>query len=53
MTDRHGFEIPNQRPIMDRLEYQKINGIQNLEMFVRDIWALYHLKESLRRKKGI
>lgn len=51
MTDRHGFEIPNQRPIMDRLEHQRLNGIQNPVMFMRDIEILYHLKELKRQKK--
>lgn len=51
MTDRHGFEIPNQRPIMDRLEHQRLNGIQNPVMFMRDIEILYHLKELKRQKR--
>lgn len=48
MTERHDVESSYRRPIVDRIDYQREQGIQNPVQFVKDIEILYRLMEMKR-----
>lgn len=53
MIERHRLETSVKRTnIIDRIDREREQGIQNPEMFMKDIWTLYSLLKE-KRHKGV
>lgn len=51
MIERHKLETPVRRTnIIDRIDREREQGIQNPDMFLRDIWTLYQLINKRKEK---
>lgn len=52
MIERYKLETPVRRTnIIDRIDCEREQGIQNPDIFLRDIWTLYQLINCKRKKK--